>query len=553
MDNTDFYYEEEDGFGWKRISIEKQINSEKEIDRLFTKLESLFENSGKAKSLLPGIFICVVIFSIFGFSKTTHASELVKLKSKQVSTYTLPTLPTPLPTLPTPLPTPLQEVVKRKKGHRLGHYYESLGGQMILEVFAETKKQSMKNKNVFLKPSIFGNSALIEKASFFPERKSYQLNLLNKSWVQKPQIEQVQNSFFSLTGFLSISGCLIVCPWWIPVPPGFRSIVKTIVHAFRILETTKKKPVVSEENGRLDFFTKIVSVLPSPIPRNERKTNGLAENFSFLPGTILFIIIGVFKRKNFDAMLESAGFLPKLTRWQKFKNSILPWVNPTKTRFYFVLGAGGIIFVYFNREKLVAQFGETNPVSLSFRYLNKFLDEYKSLVGSTVLSAQQATSEAYKKLWLYTDRDRSDLTLIRSELSVLRNENKQLSDEMYRILRISDNNFISAKSCVKELSNNQMEVVRLTRVVSTFPDSKSELLSSANRGMSQEETSDIYNRLIEHNLEQFPLENNVPRIIHSETVSTGKDIVVVPDHKIGPEIQTAFQFFITNLIQNTQT
>jgi hypothetical protein len=448
------YFEFTDDFGWVEY---KNSSRWQKVEILNGTFFSFLENQGSrilfSESKAPYMLL-FFFFALFGFVSSSSADVGCRLREFAPSSgfnyiaesiVNYPTVSTKLKVL--------------KKGRRLGTYCESFSGKMIMNVYENEilpTFSSVKSLKYIPQFNNLSNISKTYKFDFLKNCRCYKTTKVPTNFI----------SFFPIY-LIPVTSILITIPWYIPLPPFFRSTLTLVKEALKFLRPTK-----TDRDGDYNNFESIfkgLGGLPG-FPRIAKKDR-LQENISFLPGTIVLILLGFLKRKNLDTMvsgiLENTGVIKKKTFLNKLSSRFGIFFDPRRPNVYILLTASGVIYlVYANRERILATAASSNPIVLGFDFLNNLFREYQNILTASVTNAHKISNDVYARVWNYAEKESKEILVLKQELKDLSIENKDLNRDIYSILRSADKNEISANQCTKELSIKQMDLIKLNTYIS---------------------------------------------------------------------------------------
>lgn len=374
----------------------------------------------------------------------------------------------------------LAKVVKirpRGKGRRLGgwSYMANINTEVLLELFGSQKaKKALKlitESNLDLRPQI---SPIISPQNFFAEAiPKSRIQYVSRKVVSKKLEMSLSEGIFSFFVFTSVGSSLILPKKFsdlgdlVPLPPGSRLLFKVLNRArkYFLKDTLQPKYKNGEAVNEFDMVKDFLSSAAERFIGGRPKNSGSKGNrsFSFLPGTIVLFLLGIFKRKSFEtaisSILETSGLVPKKTYWGKLTER---FSLSTRNKVYVVIAGSVIVVLYLNREKIfatVASVKRGDAITLGFDHLNGVFGEYTKFVRTTVDSAHKLSGEAFTRLWRQQDVAAIECKVGKQDLDASRQEIEALNHKIYTLSLDANNNVHSGESCQKELTNLKIEVL----------------------------------------------------------------------------------------------
>lgn len=211
---------------------------------------------------------------------------------------------------------------------------------------------------------------------------------------------------------------------------------------------------INETMKSIDHIKKVYKPQTETAP-----TNTLLNVFSggsptmILPGTMILMMMALFRRKEFDAVinkiLTSSGIIvPKKTLFGKASS----FLGGHKVSIGIVAGTG-VVIIYLNRERILGAMPKhPEAIVLAFQHINKVYSDSTAMMKSTVEIFQKVAQDAYQQVWNTQERHNKITEKHLGEIEAQRETITKMQHKMYAMSQSGQLNVHSGIQCHKELA-----------------------------------------------------------------------------------------------------
>ena len=211
---------------------------------------------------------------------------------------------------------------------------------------------------------------------------------------------------------------------------------------------------INETMKSIDHIKKVYKPQAETAP-----TNTLLNVFSggsptmILPGTMILMMMALFRRKEFDAVinkiLTSSGIIvPKKTLFGKVSS----FFGGHKVSIGVITGTG-VVIIYLNRERILGAMPKhPEAIVLAFHHINKVYSDSTTMMKSTIEIFQKIAQDAYQQVWNTQERDTKISEKQVIEIRAQRDTIEKMQHHLYGMSKGGQLNVYSGEQCQKELA-----------------------------------------------------------------------------------------------------